>query len=323
MTTEPTREPAPRIVEGDYRLTRSEDGITIEVLDYRPNAFARGLATNRSEGVGITVNDISSPFYGAVLRGVEDVVDEAGKHLLVSSGHARARDEREAVEFLLDRRADVVIVQVQALSDPELLEIVRGTETPIVVFGRRVAELEDRCIWLDNEAGGRLATEHLLARGHTKIRHSADPLSFPDSRARLHGYRRALEHVGIEYDERLVVESDFLEQGGSQSARRLLEREPELSAIFVGNDQMAAGALRTLRDADLRVPEDISIVGYDDVLLARYLFPALTTVRQPLRAMGRAAAEAALGILEPTGKEVRRRFAPELIVRQSVASFAT
>ena len=120
-----------------------------------------------------------------------------------------------------------------------------------------------------------------------------------------------------------MVESDFLEQGGSQSARRLLEREPELSAIFVGNDQMAAGALRTLRDADLRVPEDISIVGYDDVLLARYLFPALTTVRQPLRAMGRAAAEAALGILEPTGKEVRRRFAPELIVRQSVASFAT
>lgn len=299
----------------------------IEDLDYRPNAFARGLATNRSGGIGITINDISSPYYGAILRGVEEVVEEAGMHLMVSSGHARAGAEREAVEFLLERRVDAVIVQAEGLSDEDLLELDRATDTPVVVFGRLVAELERRCVRLDNETGGEIATRHLLAHGHRRVAHIAGPLAYPDSRDRLHGYRRALEQAGIGYDDRLVVESDFRETGGVTAARRLLERAPDLSAIFVANDQMAAGALRAVRDAGRSVPSDISLVGYDDVLLARYLYPALTTVRQPLREMGRAAAEIALERLDTdrgdTTKEVRREFDPELVIRQSVANPAT
>lgn len=218
-----------RVVNGTTPVaedTRRRVLEAIEELDYRPNTFARGLVTNRSNGVGITVNEISSPYYGAVLQGVDDAVEAAGMHMLVSTGHARADSEREAIQFLLDRRADVVIVQIEALTNEELFAIVEATDTPIIVFGRRVPELDQRCVWLDNERGGALAVEHLLCHGHRRIAHIAGPLSYPDSRDRLHGYRHALEAAGIAYDERLVIESTFQEEGGAIAARRLLDRDP-------------------------------------------------------------------------------------------------
>lgn len=314
-----------RVINGTTPVaedTRQRVLAAIEKLDYRPNTFARGLATNRSFGVGLTVNEISSPYYGAVLEGVEDVVEAAGMHLVVSSGHARAASEREAMHFLLDRRVDFLIVQFEALGNEALLDLVGSTETPVIVFGRRVPELENRCVWLDNERGGLLATRHLLDRGHRRIAHIAGPLSYPDSRDRLHGYRRTLEEAGIAYAERFVIESNFQEEGGVIAATRLLERDLGITAIFVANDQMATGALRGIRAAGLRVPEDISLVGYDDVLVARYLHPELTTIRQPLRAMASTAATIGLGILEDTEKEVRNCFDPELVIRQSVATIA-
>lgn len=288
----------------------------VEELNYRPNTFARGLATNRSGGVGVAINELTSPFYGAIVRGIEAEVEAAGMHLLVSSGHAEAERERRAVEFLRERRADALIVQVEATDDATLLEWARD-QAPLVVIGRLVPELA--CVYLDNEKGGFLATRHLLEQGHRRIAHITGPLAMQDSRARLQGYRRALEAAKLGYDERFVVESDFQEEGGQRATRRLLARGLGISAIFAGNDQMAAGALQVLREAGLRVPDDISLVGYDDVLFSRYLYPGLSTVRQPLIEMGRAAARLALGALEGKEVEVRRKFEPELVIRQSVA----
>lgn len=288
----------------------------VEALNYRPNTFARGLATNRSGGVGVAINELTSPFYGAIVRGIEAEVEAAGMHLLVSSGHAEAERERQAVAFLRERRADALIVQVEATDDATLLEWARA-ETPLVVIGRLVPELA--CVYLDNEKGGFLATRHLLEQGHRRIAHITGPLSMQDSRARLHGYRRALEGAGLAYDERFVVESNFQEEGGQQATKRLLARELGISAIFVGNDQMAAGALQVLREAGIAVPQAISLVGYDDVLFSRYLYPSLSTVRQPLVEMGGAAAQLALGALEHKEVGVRRKFEPELVIRQSVA----
>ena len=315
-----------RVINGTTPVadeTRQRVLEAIEALDYRPNTFARGLATNRSYGAGVTVNELFSPYYGAVLEGVEDAVESAGMHLVVSSGHARASSEREAIQFLLDRRVDFLIVQIEALGNEELLDLVEATDTPVIVFGRWVPELDNRCVWLDNEQGGRLATQHLLDHGHKRIGHIAGPLSYPDSRDRLHGYRQTLHEAGIRYDERFVVESDFQEEGGAVAAQRLPERDLGVTAMFVANDQMAAGVLRAVRAAGLRVPHDISLVGYDDVLLARYLNPELTTIRQPLQAMGRAAALIGLGALDDAQEEVRRCFDPELVIRQSVANVAT
>ncbi|MFW5899202.1 MAG: LacI family DNA-binding transcriptional regulator [Jiangellaceae bacterium] len=295
----------------------------IAELNYRPNAFARSLATNRSGGVGVSVNDLASPYYGAMVQGVEAEIDAAGMHLLVASGHVDARKERASLEFLLERRSDALIVHLESMSDPEILGFMEtmSHEVPLVLLGRYLADAEDRCVWLDNEAGGALATRHLLANGHTRIAHLSGPLWFPDARARLQGYRHALEEAGLAYDERYVVEADFLEKGGYLATQRLLARHVPFTAIFSGNDQMGAGAIQALRESGFSVPGDISLIGFDDVLFARYLTPTLTTVRQPLAEMGRAAARIALDALDALdGKEteVPHKFEPALVVRESV-----
>ncbi len=289
----------------------------VKELNYQPNVFARGLVTNRSGGIGVVLNEISSPYYAGLIGGVEVVVEEAGGHLLVSSGHADANKEREAVAFLRQRRSDAIIVQVDAASDDDLLRWAK-TGPPLIVFGRDVAELKGRCVYLDNEQGGFLATQHLIDHGHRRVAHVAGPLWIQDSRARLRGYRRALQANGLSFDELLVVEGDFAEAGGQLAMTQLLARNTGISAVFVGNDQMALGALTALRQAGCRVPQDVSLVGYDDVLFARYLSPALTTVRQPLYEMGQTAARLAVATLQREETEVKHKFEPELVVRASV-----
>ena len=304
------------------RSTRERVMQAIAALDYKPNAFARGLATNRSGGIGISVNEVSSPYFGAFVSGVERVARENGIHLMVSSGFADADAERASVEFLLDRRCDGLVIQAEGLSDEELIALVRRGAAPVVVFGRAINEIADVCIVSNNELGGVLATEYLLDMEHRHIGHVTGPLSFPDARDRLHGYRRTLEAAGVPYDDRYVVESTFLEEGGARATARLLERAPEITAIFYANDQMAAGGMRTLRESGRHVPTDVSVIGYDDVFLAQYLTPALTTIRQPLVDMGRAAAHLLLARLGHEREEVVHRFDPELIVRHTVTRAA-
>lgn len=292
----------------------------VRELGYSPNAFARSLATNRSGGIGVVINDLSSPYFAPMLQGIESVVEPMGFHLMVSSGHARVEPERRAVDLLCQRRSDALILHVELMSDDDLLALSKGP-TPLVIIGRLVAELAERSVYLDNERGGLLATRHLLERGHRRIAHIAGSLALHDSRERLTGYRRALEEAGLAYDARFVVEGDYQEESGKRATQRLLGRGLGFTAIFVGNDQMAVGALLALREAGLSVPHDVSIIGYDDVFIARYLHPGLSTIRQPLRDMGRAAARLVLADLGVApGEEVMRKFEPSLIVRESVAS---
>lgn len=311
-----------RVLNGNVPVStakRERVMAAVEQLGYQPNTFARGLVTNRSGGIGVVVNELSSPYYTGILQGIEEIVEARGMHLVVSSGHAKELLEREATEFLKQRRSDALILHLEATSDADLLEWARQDDVPIIVVGRHIEELADRCVHLDNLAGGYLATKYLIGRGHRRIAHISGWMAIKDARDRLEGYRRALQEAAIPFDDALVVEGDFVEEGGQRAMQRLLDRTRDFSAVFAANDQTAAGALHTLRAHGLRVPEDISLVGYDDVLLARYLYPALTTVRQPLVEMGRAAARLALLALGANEtKEVRKRFKPQLVERESV-----
>ncbi|MCA9837784.1 MAG: LacI family DNA-binding transcriptional regulator [Trueperaceae bacterium] len=292
-------------------------------LNYKPNAFARGLVTNRSGGIGVIINEISSSFHSTLVQGIENVIEAAGMHLIVSSGHAKATRELKALNFISQRRPDAIIVRLETLSDDEILDWLEHENVqniPVVLIGRFIPELADSCIHLDNELGGYLATQHLLATGHQKIAHISGPLLLKDSRDRLQGYRRGLEEVGLAYDESYVIEGQFTETSGQQAMQALLERNLNLDAIFVANDQMAVGAFHILRQAGIRIPEDISIIGFDDLLISRYLYPALSTIRQPLIAMGEAAAQVALRELHQKDIKVEQSFTPELIQRQSVAT---
>lgn len=289
-------------------------------LDFQPNAFARGLATNRAHGIGVVVSEVSSSVYGGILQGIESVIESHAMHMLVSSGHHQAAIERRAYDFLRQRRCDALILQLDGASDADVVAFARS-DVPVVIVGRSVPALPDRCIYLDNVAGGYLATQHLIERGHRAIAHVAGLAGVADTCDRLAGYRRALEEAGIGFDETLVVDGDFMEDTGQRAMRSLLDREREFTAVFAANDQSAAGALRALREAGLRVPDDVSVVGFDDTLLAHYLVPSLTTVRQPLREMGQAAAALALARLGIAAREeVTLRFEPVLVERETVAA---
>ena len=291
----------------------------IEQLHYRPNAFARSLATDRSGAIGVVVNEVTGLFYGGIVQGIESVVEKHGMHLIVSSGHRIAERERQAFESLTQSRADALIMLVSATSDYDLIELATG-DRPVVLIGRHIEELADRCVFVDNVHGGYIATRHLIDKGHDQIAHLTGNLSMRDGRDRLEGYKTALREAGIEFKESLLVDGEFVEEGGYRGMQRLLHRGSEFTAVFAANDQSAAGALLALKEGGREVPGDVSVVGYDDVLLARYVSPALTTVGQPYVEMGRSAARLALsaiGISSPA--PVVNKFEPKLVVRESVA----
>jgi len=291
----------------------------IEQLHYRPNAFARSLATDRSGAIGVVVNEVTGLFYGGIVQGIESVVEKHGMHLVVSSGHRVAERERQAFDSLTQSRADALILLVSATSDYDLIELA-NRDRPVVIIGRHIEELADRCVFVDNVHGGYVATRHLIDQGHERIAHLTGNLSMKDGRDRLEGYKAALREAGLEFDEALIVDSEFVEAGGYRGMQRLLRRGRDFTAAFAANDQSAAGALLALKESGLSVPEDVSIVGYDDVLLAKYVSPALTTVGQPYVEMGRSAAKLALsaiGIAPAT--RIVTKFEPKLVVRDSVA----
>jgi LacI family transcriptional regulator len=300
--------------------TRARVLASMKTLNFRPNGAARALGSGRSFGVGVMVGDLGSPFFGQILKSIEREIRSEGLHMLVSNGGFTTELEAAAYNFLCERRSEALIMYVDRSSDDQLMQWAQQG-VPLVIIGRNVPQLKGQCVYLDNRRGGFLATQYLIDRGHRQIAHISGPLQvghYQDSLLRLQGYRQALEENGLAYVESAVIESDYSERGGYEAAHELLRRGGDSTAIFVGNDQMAAGAMQQLRDSGVNVPGDISIVGYDDLLNSRYLNPQLTTVHQPLEEMGRAAALLALKAAGMYTKSVQYRFEPELVVRQSV-----
>lgn len=292
----------------------------MERLDFRPNGVAQSLATRRSNTIGMVVGALGGPYFGLMMRAVEETIEDHGLHLIVVSDRQRRQRERDAIELLLRRRCDGLVVHADALDDAELAALCGSTLQPIVLLNRRVAAVADRCVHSDDEAGGRLAVEHLLARGHRRIGCITGPLHLHESRERLSGYRVGMRAAGLEAGPRWVVESDFDTAGGARAIGVLFDRCPELTAVFVQNDQMAMGVLDACRARGMDLPRDLSVVGFDDVEWARYLSPRLTTVRLPIHAMGVAAGRLLLRMLgrESTEIALQTRFEPELMERESV-----
>lgn len=309
-----------RVVNGNKWVAEATRQRVLEAmaeLGYQPNSFARSLATNKSETIGMVVGDLAGPFFGEMMQYAEQAVRDAGKHLIITSGHSTLEEERDAVQFLLKRRCDALILHLDLMPDAEIVELSSGKATPMILVNRLVPELAEQCVYLDNEAGGFLATEHLLEQGHQRIACITGPLYKADARERLAGYRRALASAGVPFDEQLVVEGDFMEPGGEVAVNTLLQRKVDFSAVVVGNDLMAIGAYNGFKQAGMRIPQDVSLVGYDDVLMSGYLEPALTTVRVPVAEFGSEAGRLALKLGEGIDCEIHNRFMPTLIERGS------
>lgn len=287
----------------------------IRELGFTPNPVARGLAGGRTLSIGIVTQTISSPFYGEALLGIEARLQADGYVPLFVSGHWQAAAERQAIGALRSRRVDGLIVLAGRLPGDEV-QAAAGDELPLVLVGQRADGPRTVSLEFDNEGGAWLGTRHLVEQGHQRIAFIGGEPDHPDAREREAGYRRALAEAGLACDPRLMLAGDYTEAGGLMAVQRLIESRLPFTAIFAANDQTAIGASLGLYRRQLRVPDDVSLVGFDDVAPARFAIPPLTTVRQSIHEVGVQAAECVLALARGDTPAPRLP-APELVPRES------
>jgi LacI family transcriptional regulator len=286
----------------------------IATLGFVPNPIARGLAGGRTFSIGVVTQALDSPFYGAAMRGIEDALLPAGYNALFVSGHWDAAAEARCIGVLQSRRVDGLVVLTGRLTDQALKTYAKNQ--PLVVTGRTLKAPGLFTLNFDNFEGGRLATQHLIRLGHRRIAFITGDAGHPDATERLRGYCAALKEAGIAFDQALVVPGEYHELSGLLAVDRLLMTHQRFTAIFAANDQMAVGAALGLQRRSLRVPEDISIVGFDDLPTSQYAIPPLTSVQQPAYELGRLAAVAMLQLLANDKPSVEVP-APRLVARES------
>ncbi|GGP17843.1 LacI family DNA-binding transcriptional regulator [Silvimonas iriomotensis] len=303
-------------VTGVSKIKQEAISRAIDLLNFTPNVLAQSLKTGSTKTIGIITQDLGSPFFGEELKGVEHAISGTGYALLIVSGHWQSREEKDHAELLIGRRVDGIIIFTATSSDKQILALSR--QIPVVITGRRLDALP-RALGLavDNEMAAFEATQYLLSQGHRRIAHICGRLGQPDAEERLQGYKRALEAAGIAVDQRLIASGDFTETGGVLAINQLLESRSPFTAIFAANDQSALGARLGLYRRGIRVPEEISLIGFDDLAVSNYMLPPLTTIRQPTFDLGRLAGQTLLGMLQgSTTPVVQPQF--ELVKRESV-----
>jgi len=283
-----------RVINGSPRVsdaTRAAVEAAVAELGYVPNTAARALAANRTDAIALVVLEpedrfFAEPYFSEMLRGVGAELAETEKQLLlIFAGSYRER--RRLAQYLAAHRVDGVLLVSVHVDDP-LPDLLAQLEIPTVISGPRSECEALPSVDSDNHGGGRSAVEHLIARGRRRIATITGRLDMYGARRRVEGYRAALRSAGREVDEELIVPGDFTEEGGRRAMTHLLACRPDLDAVFVESDVMAAGARQVLREAGRRIPDDVALVGYDDTAIARHMDPPLTSVRQPIEEMGRA-----------------------------------
>ena len=294
----------------------------MEELNYHPNANARALAQQTTETIGLIVGDVSDPFFGAMVKAVEQVAYRTGNFLLIGNGYHNEQKERQAIEQLIRHRCAALVVHAKKIPDSELISLMKQMPG-MVVINRIIPGFEERCVALDDRYGAWLATRHLIQQGHTKIGYLCSNHQISDAEDRLQGYYDALTEHGLPVNDRLVTYGEPDESGGEQAMTELLGRGRHFSAVACYNDSMAAGAMGVLNDNGIDVPKEISLIGFDDVLISRYVRPRLTTVRYPIITMAEQAAELALALAEKRElPEITHMFSPTLVRRHSVITFS-
>jgi LacI family transcriptional regulator len=295
-------------------LKRQSVEKAVAALGFVPNPMARGLAGGRTLSIGVITQAIDSPFYGMALSGIEQELDRAGYSALYVSGHWDAKAEAKCIDVLRSRRVDGIIVLSGRLSDQALRACAKTM--PVVVTGRALKAPGLFSLNFDSFEGGRLATQHLIDQGHRHIAFVAGAPNHPDALERFRGYRAALEAAGLDLDPGLTMAGDFREESGLQAVNQLIARQQKFTALFAANDQMAFGAAVGLHRHGLRVPQDVALIGFDDLPMASYLVPPLSSIHQSAYELGCLAANSVLQMLnasKPTGQVP----APQLLVRES------
>ncbi len=289
---------------------------------YRASAVARGLVTRRTRTIGLVVTTVDDPFAGEVACGIEQAANDHGYAVFLASSNADPERERKVVQALAERRVDGIVVtssRVGALYVPLLKEL----NVPIVLLNDQYPGAFVHSVLIDNVEGSRAAVEHLIALGHRRIAYVGDRSGYQSDAERLSAYKHALSAAEIEFAAALAVEGDGRPEAAIEAVDGLLAMAAPPTAICCYNDMTALGAMRAIRARGLRVPEDVSVTGFDDLFFAAYLQPPLTTVRQPMRQMGQMAMENLLKLMSGEDSVAQIKVEAELIVRGSTGKAKT
>ena len=290
----------------------------IAELGFVPSGVARSLRVRATGTLGLLLPNASNPYFAELARGIEDHAERNGYSVILCNSDDNIDKQLRYLRVLLERRIDGLIVATVA-SDQAFVEALAVVKVPLMLVDRSLdGVLADR-VQVDHELGGYLATRHLLELGHRRIACIAGPVNTQVVQLRVAGYRRALSEAGVE--ALLVLDCAFTSPGGYAAAQALLTSAQAPTAIFAGNDMIALGVLRAAAERGVQVPQQLSLVGFDDIEVSRYLHPALTTVGQHIGQLGEQAAERLLERVREPGLEAEQRLVePTLMVRESTSA---
>lgn len=284
------------------------------VLNYRPNGVARDLKTQRTDTIVVFLHDLAGPFYSELIRGIQSVADERGYATIISRGGVGR--QIAWTRFVVEGRVDGAIVLDPTVPD----EVIRSTACstlPIVLLDRTLDTPYCLHVAADHEDGAYQITKHLLLSGLRRIAFVSGPIDSHDSSLRFRGYHKALSEFGINIDETLVFRGDFTERSGLLAARAILSHENLPEGIFAANDEMALGVLSGCEASGIKVPDQVAVVGFDDIAIASYVRPALTTVRQPMYELGGVAARSLFRAIDGEQDVSSQVLPTTLVVRDS------
>jgi LacI family transcriptional regulator len=287
-------------------------------MDYHPNAIARSMIKGRTQTLAVIVSDNANPFFASVVRGIEDVVLAKGYAIMLCNADENPEKEAMYLRTVRQKRADGLIISPSGGS-ATLLRSLIGSGTPVVQVDRRLHGLATDAVLIDNRSGVRAAIEHLIRLGHRRIGMIGGPRRLYTGRERLEAYRVALQDAGVPVDDDLILEGSFKERSGYELVGRFLAMRRQPTAIFVANNLMTIGALLALKEAGVRIPQEMAVVGFDDMEWAPILTPPLTAVAQPGYDLGTAAGRLLLERLQAqrAGRPQTIVFQPRLVVRES------
>ncbi|MFA0086708.1 substrate-binding domain-containing protein [Vibrio sp. 10N.261.51.F12] len=288
-------------------------------LNYAPSALARSLKMNRTRTIGMLVTTSTNPFFGEVVKGVERSCYHENYNLILCNTEGDTERMLSSIDTLMQKRVDGLILMCSTLEGEKIDIFDKYPSTPVVVMDWGPIHFESDKIQDNSFLGGYLATKHLIDSGHTEIGCITGPLDRHQAQMRFEGYKKAIEEANIVENPNWIVEADFECEGGAQALNTLMERGPLPTSLFVCNDMMAMGVINVADQRNISIPEQLSLIGYDDIHIAKFMTPALTTIHQPKYRLGKVAVETLLDKIEKRVQQAGLiQLEPTLVVRQSV-----
>jgi LacI family transcriptional regulator len=302
--------------------TRERVLAAMKQLNYQHNRVASSLRNRKTHTIGVLLPNSANPYFAEILAGIESACFEQDYHIIMGNANDDPEREQSYLKVLLSRQVDgILLISTGAFDDS--IHLLRENKTPVVMVDRSTELTPVDEIFTDNQGGGYLAAAHLLALGHRRIGCVTGPSFLTPSAARVQGYRDAFAAAGQNLKEEWIVTGDFQHEGGYMAAQKLLALGDMPTAVFVCNDLMAVGVIAALQEAGLRVPQDVSVIGYDNIPLASYSNPRLTTIAQPARELGYLAVERLLERLDDPNVVARHEMLPVMLIeRDSCRPFA-